>query len=267
MIAPKALPSDYVRWNATYGSPFGFRNRNDLKTRIVRRLGLEDCCFPIDPFAHQTNSATRAFEYPWVAKQLPAPPSSLLEIGGGLSGLQFVLGRVGHRVINVDPGQSELRSGWKYSDGRYDRLARSIGSSVVLQPSKIDAAQFSSEQFDAAYCISVLEHLPSCDVATIFKEVWRVLKPGGKFILTVDLFLNLIPFSQRSKNEYGVNLNVAECIAMAPFKMISGRPSELYGFERFDAQQVLARLEEYLIDPDYPVLTQALVLMKEGPTS
>ncbi|MGJ0396968.1 MAG: class I SAM-dependent methyltransferase [Methylocystis sp.] len=238
-----------------------------MKTRIVRRLGLENRCFPHDPFAHQANSSTRAFEYPWVAKQLPSQPSSLLEIGGGLSGLQFVLGRIGHQVINVDPGQSELRSGWKYSDGRFERLVRSMGTSVVLQPTKIDAAQLSSEQFDAAYCISVLEHLPAGDVDIIFREVWRVLKPGGKFILTVDLFLNLIPFSHRSKNEYGVNLNIAECVAIAPFKMISGSPSELYGFERFDPQQVLGRLEEYLIDPDYPVLTQALVLMKEGPTS
>jgi ubiquinone/menaquinone biosynthesis C-methylase UbiE len=39
-------------------------------------------------------------------------------------------------------------------------------------------------------------------------EIYRVLKPGGQLILTVDLFLNVHPFEPAQSNEYGHNVSI-----------------------------------------------------------
>ncbi len=44
-----------------------------------------------------------------------------------------------------------------------------------------------TESVDVVYCISVLEHIP--DFETTIAEAFRVLRPGGLLILTVDLDL------------------------------------------------------------------------------
>jgi len=37
-----------------------------------------------------------------------------------------------------------------------------------------------------------------------------VLKPGGRLVLTIDLFLNLKPFTSRTSNQFGVNVSIGE---------------------------------------------------------
>jgi predicted SAM-dependent methyltransferase len=44
--------------------------------------------------------------------------------------------------------------------------------------------------FDAILCISVLEHLAMEEILVVLSEVFRVLKPGGLFILTFDIRLD-----------------------------------------------------------------------------
>jgi SAM-dependent methyltransferase len=42
---------------------------------------------------------------------------------------------------------------------------------------------FADSSFDRVTCIEVLEHIPQAQRRATLREVWRVLKPGGKFIL------------------------------------------------------------------------------------
>jgi SAM-dependent methyltransferase len=42
---------------------------------------------------------------------------------------------------------------------------------------------FADHAFDYVTCIEVLEHIPESQRRATIEEVWRVLKPGGKFIL------------------------------------------------------------------------------------
>jgi SAM-dependent methyltransferase len=262
MIAPRELPREYADWNMKFGAPFGFRNSNRLKTRLIRKFDFADLTYRWDPFALQSNSSNRTFEYPWVFQNLPTRPSDLLEIGGGVSGLQFVLSKYGHRVVNVDPGQTDVRAQWSYTTGGFDKLNRRFGASVELRPTPIEKSNLETEKFDAAYSISVLEHIDNQTIQKIMQEVWRGLKPGGLFILTIDLFLNLSPFTRREANHYGTNVNVRQLIECAPFDLLFGRPSELYGFDHFSSDAIQSCLEDYLIAESYPVLTQCIILKK-----
>ena len=65
---------------------------------------------------------------------------------------------------------------------------------VQHQPGKVDFHLISDGRFclkdgevDAVYCVSVLEHI--LDFENTIEEVFRILKPNGLFILTIDLDL------------------------------------------------------------------------------
>jgi hypothetical protein len=58
--------------------------------------------------------------------------------------------------------------------------------------------------------ISVIERLTDNDIMDMMKHVHRCLKPGGLFILTIDLFLNLHPFVRGRK----MNLDEIEMSAL-----------------------------------------------------
>jgi len=59
---------------------------------------------------------------------------------------------------------------------------------------------FDDDSFDYVTCIEVLEHLPQTLRRTTLREVWRVLKPGGKLLLRcphAGLFQGLDPANLR----------------------------------------------------------------------
>jgi 2-polyprenyl-3-methyl-5-hydroxy-6-metoxy-1,4-benzoquinol methylase len=185
-----------------------------------------------------------------------------LEIGGGVSGLQFVLSRIGCSVVNVDPGQEEMRSAWSYDKKDFAELNQRFGTNVEMCPTTIDNAGLEDKTFDCAYSISVLEHLSSSAISTIMTHVWRCLKPGSRFVLTIDLFLNLEPFTRRSQHEYGTNINIKWLLDQASFYLEKGNTRELFGFDEFNAESIQSNLAEYLIAVDYPALAQCFVLRK-----
>jgi hypothetical protein len=90
----------------------------------------------------------------------------------------------------------------------------------------------------------------------------RCLKPGGRFIITLDLFLNLEPFTRRTGNEWGRNQDVRWLVDISRMKLVEGNRSELFGFQEFSSERILANLEKYYIGSYYPGLTQCLVLEK-----
>lgn len=264
MLAPRHLPAQYQDWNRRWQAPQGRDGHTYLpipqwlSRRRARALG---------PFVWQPNSSTRAFEYPWAFHAVDVGPGRrILEVGGGLSGLQFVLALSGAEVVNVDPlvpyGGDDNHCGEDVV-AFHRRLNRVLKTAVSLAPTTIDKADIQSSSMDTVYCISTIEHLEQAAILSILDNVNRVLVPGGHLVVTVDLFLNLEPFTDRARNEWGTNISVAWLLEKSGLELAVGEPAELMGFSDFDPRRVLMHLERFAIGTGYPQLAQVAVFEKK----
>ena len=86
---------------------------------------------------------------------------------------QILFDRIGRtpRLVGIDPDSKETEAAAKYPF--YDRL-HTVGGASIPEP---DCT------FDYAISNSVLEHI--LDLDPVIAELYRVLKPGGKFFFTV----------------------------------------------------------------------------------
>jgi 2-polyprenyl-3-methyl-5-hydroxy-6-metoxy-1,4-benzoquinol methylase len=257
MIARRKIPLNFELWNRRYGSPFGKGIFQFKKAKKLLRWKIFQ--YFAGPFIFQKNNSTRTFEYPWAFYSASILRGMrVLEIGGGLSGFQFVLNKNGCQVINVDPGLDSFGYDGVNSIQKLNRL---FGTSVDFHNTSIIYFKSEINSFDRIFSISVLEHLDVQEIDDIMNYAYKLLKPGGLFIITLDLFLNVFPFTRTEKNRHGMNINVKNVIDIAPFKMIHGNTSELFGFVEFKTEYVLHNLEYYFLG-DYPALAQCLVLQK-----
>jgi SAM-dependent methyltransferase len=261
MLAPIQLPENFAAWNRQYGAPAGYERP---RRTLFRSLYSDEAWLKLGgPFAIQPgNNSTRRFEYPWTfhAADL-SQPRTIVELGGSLAGPQFVLAQQGHRVLNVDPGLEAGGLGWLVDQANINRLNGWFGTDVRLINTTLDRAGLADDSVDLIFSISVLEHLTARELTLVMQHAGRCLRPGGRFVITLDLFLNLAPFTERLNNEYGTNQDVRRMIAESGLDLLVGDRAELNGFAAFDPQLILSRLEQYLIG-SYPVLTQCIVLEK-----
>ena len=262
MLARRELPAEFRAWNARWGAPCGHRRIGErfwgklLPDSLRTRLR--------GPFYIQNNNMTREYEYPWAFDAVPVMPSMrVVDVGGGLAGFQFVLSQRCATVVNVDPGLGAKGKGWKCDPDSLRYLNRLFGTSVELRNCTLRDASLEKASYDIVYSISVLEHLTEKEFWESIRYVWECLKTGGKFVLTVDLFLNLSPFTSRKANEFGVNFPVGELMDFETFALVSGDPREIYGTKVFDKERIMANLEDYYLGDYYPALSQCLVLEKK----
>ena len=87
-----------------------------------------------------------------------SPACAVLEIGGGLSGFQFVLDQHGCQVVNVDPGMAG--EGWPCDQNSMAKLNQRFGSHVELRNTTVDKANLPDGSVDRVFSISVIKHLP-----------------------------------------------------------------------------------------------------------
>ena len=123
---------------------------------------------------------SRCWEYPYVLAQLRArPPGEVVDFGSGVTFFPFVLARAGWRVTCVDSDPLAI----------HDLGLASTVHATPLRPllNAGPAIPLADASCDAVYSISVLEHLP--DPVPVIAEAARVLRPGGLFVLTLDVDL------------------------------------------------------------------------------
>lgn len=106
-------------------------------------------------------------------KENAEPGDVLLNAGCGTGEYNFYLRDKFSRSYGVDINQEDINT------------ARSINSDADIQYDVGDVANltFADGYFDTIICVDVLEHVD--DPANVVKELWRVLKPGGRIVATV----------------------------------------------------------------------------------
>jgi len=133
---------------------------------------------------------SRIWEYPYAYYHLkelaatlgPGVQAQVVDLGSAVTFFPFSLEKLGYHVRCLDIDAT--------CGPDIDR------AEAILQhgPGKVDFRLISDGRFpladgevEAVYCVSVLEHIP--DFERTIEEVFRVLKPNGLLILTIDLDL------------------------------------------------------------------------------
>ncbi|MGV4924075.1 class I SAM-dependent methyltransferase [Streptomyces sp. BHT-5-2] len=275
MIARKTLPAPYADFNKSTGAP-GRHMSQDGLTPQQRLAAPDPRTFGF--FGFQVPSDTRTFEYPFAATRIDAGQGlRVLDVGGGLSGLQFLLAQRGCKVTTVDPAARQSpcaeeagEAGARFSPGYWmalkpadhARINELFGTEVELVADEIQHWDGPSGVFDRVVCLSVLEHVGPAEAREMVTSMVDRLAPGGLLLLTVDLFLDLEPFGVLKENVWGRSHDVHQLLAGLPLTLKEGDRQELLGFPEFDRERVVRLLPELLVGRHYPVMTQALVLEK-----
>ena len=260
MIGLNELLPGYAAWNAKWGAPNGrtqYRHLPFRRTALVTRM--------VGPFGWQWNSSTRRFEYPWAYEQITRHGQGLVvvDVGGSVSGLQFVLAAEGHRVSVVDPALAATGKGWPLDRVRHNQLSRLYKAPITVVEHTIQDAKLPDHSADVVLSVSAIEHFSADDVRGFGREVARSLKPDGIVVLTIDLFIDLVPFTRKSRNGWGTNCNIAALLDDAGLRLRTGKSDELYGFPDFDPVTVLERLPTYELNPHGPCVAQCLVAVRK----
>lgn len=270
MIAPKTLPPAYEAWNARHNAPFGARwwlslcQRRGGSHMFNRRFKLPVFLMrSVGEFGFQANNTIRTFEYPWcydVAKC--SPGMNVIDVGAGASGLPFVLAQEGVNVTAVDPlPEVPGADQWVFTQRDYAKLNRAFGNKVRYIPKFLEDAALTAAGFDRVFCISVIEHVPPSVVPPLMAEIKRLLKPGGLFVTTIDLFSDVAPFTSKKENAWGTNMDVRWLVECSGLSLVFGKRDELFGFPEFDADKIRARFPEFLHGG--VAMSQCIVLRKD----
>lgn len=104
----------------------------------------------------------------------PGEVRKVLDIGSGAGNMAHHLAHYG-QVVGLDPNPRPLA----VAAGRGLDVVQSMG----------DLLPFATGEFDLVALLDTVEHIP--DELGVFAECLRVLKPGGKLIVTVPAFMSL----------------------------------------------------------------------------
>ncbi len=92
-------------------------------------------------------------------------------------------------VHHVNPDKADTTATETHLGTRLDR------GNILVTNEDATALTFRADSFDAILSLSVIEHIPDDGDMAALKEMWRVLRPGGRLILTV-------PFLPKYWDEY-----------------------------------------------------------------
>jgi SAM-dependent methyltransferase len=146
----------------------------DFDSELTRQLRLEAYGDDIGQYSWVTKKDLESD----VARLQLRNASQLLDLGCGPGGaLTHIVGMTGCRGIGIDVSVPAIAAA--------RRRAESFGLAARLSFQQADLNQplpFREASFEAAVCLDVILHLR--DRSKVFREMKRILIPGGRFLLT-----------------------------------------------------------------------------------
>lgn len=119
----------------------------------------------------------RAAEFAYVLSALRVPPGGrVLDLGSPKVLAPILARRYGCEVVSTDIQLHEVTEARGYA---------TVGDLVRAEVQDGRRLSYPTASFDAAYSVSVLEHIPGEGDSTAIGELIRVLKPGGTLVITV----------------------------------------------------------------------------------
>lgn len=155
-------------------------NRPDLLRYIVdvsrHHLGFYTSHYP------------RVFEYTWLLEQFEGKSNlKVLDIGAGVCPLPLCLSKMGMEVTTVDSHATvrlqmdkEDWNEWGFLD--YSTIDNKIESKHINF-----TGYKTLKKYDCIYSVSVIEHMPKSVRQKVLKKSAKLLKKGGRLLLSVDV--------------------------------------------------------------------------------
>ncbi|HDZ35392.1 MAG TPA: class I SAM-dependent methyltransferase [Thermococcus sp.] len=109
----------------------------------------------------------------------------VLDLACGAGGFSFLLEDLGFDVVALDSSESMLE--------RAREFAKDKNSRVEFVKGDAKSIPFENNSFEYVIFIDSLVHFEAAELNAVFKEIARVLKPGGKFILYFTDLRELLP--------------------------------------------------------------------------
>lgn len=186
-------------------------------------------------------SGIRYFEFDFGDRSLQAAPrKTLLDVSSPRLFPFWAASRRNFKVTMVNPDQHDLQETKSLS-----RVLNKAGRIEIRDAVLATRLPFADNSFDFLSCISVIEHLNDREDSLAMDEFMRVLKPGGKIILTFPV--NYRFFEEfRASDPYGTQ----------------GKDNEtgLFFFQRFyDEATIYSRL---LGNPNLRVVKKEYIIEK-----
>lgn len=130
--------------------------------------------------------AARLWEYPFAILTADLEPGmKVADIGCGMTAFTIYLkDHARCDIVGVDPDVFEAGTKY-YAHGVSREFMDRTGLKIVK--GEFDEIPLPSDSQDRVFCISVMEHVPPDVRRRGMQEIARILKPGGKAILTVDV--------------------------------------------------------------------------------
>lgn len=144
-----------------------------LRTYLEVLNEFNESAFAITGKFKEHPKPSQLCEIETIAKYLP-DGGTLIDVGTGTGIVPQVFHRLGHRVIGIDQGSPSRAS--------LERI-KALGVEGYFAEVGVETVPLPDEAADIVFAGDIIEHLPDSPRPFI-KEVWRLLKTGGWFILT-----------------------------------------------------------------------------------
>lgn len=140
--------------------------------------------------------------------------SRILDVGCGIS---TVLCFLPGRRVGIDPLADRYRAAFRYPAG------------IELRAAPGEAIPFEAGAFDVVFCSNCIDH--TTDPVQTISEIRRVLRPGGWFVLTCEVFAR----DQGARNEGHPHSLTAAALRRlaAPFECVREWQSPWYGLRGY----------------------------------